>query len=196
MHMPMPYSNNIDEQIKRIKAWAIRNKGFDLTFVNSVADQYEERHCLSERQERALKTIIQRWRIPELRRPQHVKARKHGDDDDCSSDDCSGDDCGDVLDDEDDSDSDVECVTGVPRPPTICPLTQMLFQEPVQNTRCGHIYSKAAIHSHLTIMHVDACQCPVAGCAHMIHRSKLKPFIAQEITEMVTVNQRECIDCS
>mmetsp|Transcript_12010 Transcript_12010/g.34709 ORF Transcript_12010/g.34709 Transcript_12010/m.34709 type:complete len:294 (+) Transcript_12010:109-990(+) len=43
-----------------------------------------------------------------------------------------------------------------------CPLTGTMLEDPVKNSVCGHIFSKAALQNHLRVS--NRKQCPMPGC--------------------------------
>lgn len=44
-----------------------------------------------------------------------------------------------------------------------CPVTGLLYENPVKNKVCGHIYDKAGLHQ---VLKNRKCTCPVAGCTN------------------------------
>ena len=54
-----------------------------------------------------------------------------------------------------------------------CPITLTTFEEPVRNTHCPHIFSKAAILDMIRQGRLDVIECPVPGCNADIHSSNL-----------------------
>lgn len=59
-----------------------------------------------------------------------------------------------------------------------CPITGTLMQDPVKNIKCGHVYSRAGIQSHLSI----ARGCPIAGCQN--HNMTMQMMEKDVETEM------------
>jgi SUMO ligase MMS21 Smc5/6 complex component len=64
----------------------------------------------------------------------------------------------------------------------ICPLTKQTLVEPIRSTKCGHVYSKAAIMAHIknTKKKGGGTGCPVAGCSHTVDISILERDIDVE----------------
>ena len=54
-----------------------------------------------------------------------------------------------------------------------CPITLTTFEEPVRNTQCPHIFSKAAILDMIRQGRLDVVECPMPGCSADIHSSNL-----------------------
>jgi hypothetical protein len=50
----------------------------------------------------------------------------------------------------------------------VCPITRILFDEPVKNTACGHTYSRQAVLTHIRARPVGKAKCPVGGCPAVI----------------------------
>ena len=48
-----------------------------------------------------------------------------------------------------------------------CPITRALIQDPVKNTKCDHVYEKAAIRDY-TKGKPNVKKCPVAGCPQYV----------------------------
>lgn len=62
----------------------------------------------------------------------------------------------------DDSDEELEVIPNKAGTQSLkCPITTMLYEEPVRNKVCGHVYSKAGIMQQLRARQT---RCPVAGC--------------------------------
>jgi hypothetical protein len=55
--------NQIDELLEKIKEWAEYRSDFDMTFVDSLEEQYLAKGELSERQVQALENICDKWGI-------------------------------------------------------------------------------------------------------------------------------------
>ena len=57
-----------------------------------------------------------------------------------------------------------------------CPITLMLFVEPVKSTRCPHVFTKTAITEMIQRSKGrKAVQCPVAGCDKILSADDLVP---------------------
>ena len=56
----------------------------------------------------------------------------------------------------------------------VCPLSRVLFVDPVRNASCGHVFSRAHVLQHL---HSGAqrSRCPIAGCGHPISIASIEP---------------------
>lgn len=56
---------SLDDAFRAINSWMMDpdNMDFDDSFVKSLEEQYEEKESLSERQEQALRNIINNWKI-------------------------------------------------------------------------------------------------------------------------------------
>lgn len=75
--------------------------------------------------------------------------------------------------DDDDDDDDLEVVNMPGSQNLKCPVTGMLFDDPVKNKVCGHVYSKAGIEQLLNVQGRKSC--PVAGCVNAhVERSQLE----------------------
>lgn len=67
-----------------------------------------------------------------------------------------------------------------------CPVTSALFQDPVKNKACGHVYSRVGI-DHLLKSSRGRCNCPVAGCTNgNVNSQQLEPDVT-----MATLVRRE-----
>ena len=73
-------------------------------------------------------------------------------------------------DDDDDDDDDLEMVgdaSGNNHGADLrCPITTTYFDQPLKNTKCGHVYSKQGIEQHLRGHGRKQRKCPVAGCTN------------------------------
>lgn len=62
----------------------------------------------------------------------------------------------------DDSDEELEVLRNPASTQSLrCPITAMLYEEPLRNKVCGHVYSKAGI---MQMLRSRQTKCPVAGC--------------------------------
>jgi hypothetical protein len=74
--------------------------------------------------------------------------------------------------DDDDDDDDLEVINSGTQS-LKCPMTAMLFEDPVRNKQCGHVYSRNGIEQLLQTNGSKAC--PVAGCVnHRVEREQLE----------------------
>ena len=70
---------------------------------------------------------------------------------------------------DDDDDDDLEMVGGdaaLDANKLKCPITTMLLDQPLRNTVCNHVYSKAGIDQLLKGAGRRKVGCPVAGCTN------------------------------
>ncbi|GAX15536.1 hypothetical protein FisN_6Hh167 [Fistulifera solaris] len=58
-------------------------------------------------------------------------------------------------------DDDIQMVGGASKQTLKCPLTTVLLEDPMKNSFCGHVYSRAAVMEYLNSRQR---RCPVAGC--------------------------------
>lgn len=65
-----------------------------------------------------------------------------------------------------------------------CPLTLRLLEEPVRNSLCPHVYSKAAIFE-IILVSGGSVPCPVAGCSARVTRAQLREdkIMARKVRE-------------
>jgi SUMO ligase MMS21 Smc5/6 complex component len=62
----------------------------------------------------------------------------------------------------DDSDEELEVLRNPAGTQSLkCPITAMLYEEPLRNKVCGHVYSKEGI---VQMLRARQTRCPVAGC--------------------------------
>eukprot|EP00761_Pharyngomonas_kirbyi_P001445 gb/GECH01001449.1/.p1 GENE.gb/GECH01001449.1/~~gb/GECH01001449.1/.p1 ORF type:complete len:276 (+),score=88.09 gb/GECH01001449.1/:1-828(+) len=70
----------------------------------------------------------------------------------------------------------------------VCPITKMLFEEPVKCVTCKHTYEKEAIIR--LIGRKREQECPVAGCNGLVSRDTLEPDVEME-TRVQRAKERE-----
>ncbi|KAG9292277.1 hypothetical protein G9A89_009089 [Geosiphon pyriformis] len=68
---------------------------------------------------------------------------------------------------------DDEIVVSTAKQSLLCPITTMLFEDPVTSLKCRHSFSKNAILAHLSSAGGQA-RCPEPGCDKLITESDLK----------------------
>jgi len=76
---------------------------------------------------------------------------------------------GEGDDDDDDDDDELEMVGGdaaLDGNKLKCPITTMLLEQPLKNTACGHVYSRAGVEQLLKGAGRRKVGCPVAGCTN------------------------------
>jgi hypothetical protein len=72
---------------------------------------------------------------------------------------------------EDDQDEELRVVSQ--RVSYICPITTKLLVDPVKSSKCGHVYSKAAIIQMMVTHGRGDVECPKAGCYQYVRESYL-----------------------
>jgi SUMO ligase MMS21 Smc5/6 complex component len=88
--------------------------------------------------------------------------------------------------DDDESDEELEVLRNPVGAQSLkCPITTMLYVEPLRNKVCGHVYSKAGI---VQLLRSGRAKCPVAGCRNgSVTMSQLEEDVE---TEMKVKRQR------
>lgn len=71
------------------------------------------------------------------------------------------------------NDDDMEMTYGTRRN-LKCPLTLLLFVEPMRSKKCPHVFSKAAIFSMIQ-GNRGRCECPIPGCEQILTTNDLQP---------------------
>jgi SUMO ligase MMS21 Smc5/6 complex component len=87
---------------------------------------------------------------------------------------------------DDDSDEELEVLRNPAGTQSLkCPITAMLYEEPLRNKVCGHVYSKAGI---MQMLRSHQPKCPVVGCRNgAVTMSQLEEDVE---TEMKVKRQR------